>query len=101
MQGQCGWHAHVSKAACRTKCWHHASVKVRVHAPPAAEGLVLEVKGAVGGEEACVFAGELLAMYRSFCHSRGWRFDVISQQSSEYGHCKHAVVDVTGAGAYR
>ena len=64
-------------------------------------GVVMEIKGAVGGEEACVFAGELLEMYRAHSRARGWRFDVVSLQKSEQGHCKHAEVSVSGEGVFR
>ena len=37
---------------------------------------VLEVRAGTGGEEASLFAGDLLRMYEAHCRGRGWRFEV-------------------------
>ena len=44
--------------------------------PADTRGVVLEVHSGAGGDEAALFAAELLRMYEHFCSSQGWRFEV-------------------------
>ena len=44
---------------------------------------MLEVRAGTGGDEAALFAGDLLRMYQRFAESQGWRFELISASSSD------------------
>ncbi|WP_325200176.1 peptide chain release factor 1 [Oscillibacter sp.] len=57
---------------------------------------VLEIRAGVGGEEAALFAGELLRMYTMYAQRRGWRAEVLSLNETELGGVKEAVVLMEG-----
>ena len=61
---------------------------------------MLEIRPGTGGEEAALFAGDLLRMYQRYCESRGWTFDVIEEQQSEIGGIKEVVVHIKGEGVF-
>jgi len=60
----------------------------------------LEIRPGTGGEEAALFAGDLLRMYQRYCDARGWTFDVIEEQQSEIGGIKEVVVHIKGEGVF-
>jgi len=60
----------------------------------------LEVRAGTGGDEAALFAGELLRAYTRYAEARGWRVEPVSASPSEAGGMKEAVVEVSGRGAY-
>ncbi len=62
--------------------------------------VILEVRPAAGGDEAALFAGELVEMYRRYAGEQGWRTQVLSRTEQGVGGVKEAVVEVTGRGAY-
>lgn len=57
---------------------------------------VLEIRAGVGGEEAALFAGELLRMYAMYAQRRGWKTEILSANETELGGVKEAVVLVEG-----
>ena len=61
---------------------------------------MLEIRPGTGGEEAALFAGDLLRMYQRYCEARGWKFDVIEEQQSEIGGIKEVVVHIKGEGVF-
>jgi peptide chain release factor 1 len=61
---------------------------------------MLEIRAGTGGDEAALFAGDLLRMYQRYAESRGWRFEMISASASEVGGFKEAIVSVTGQGVF-
>ncbi|WIG56106.1 MAG: Peptide chain release factor 1 [Rhodanobacteraceae bacterium] len=62
--------------------------------------LFLEVRAGTGGDEAALFAGDLLRMYLRYAERRGWRTEVLSAHEGEHGGYKEAVARVEGEGAY-
>ena len=62
--------------------------------------LFLEVRAGTGGDEAALFAGDLLRMYLRYAERRGWRADIVSAHPAELGGYKEAVARIEGAGAY-
>ncbi|HET6587753.1 MAG TPA: peptide chain release factor 1 [Oleiagrimonas sp.] len=62
--------------------------------------LFLEVRAGTGGDEAAIFAGDLMRMYLRYAESRGWRTEIESAHSSEHGGYKEAVARVEGTNAY-
>ncbi len=63
-------------------------------------GLYLEVRAGTGGDEAAIFAGDLLRMYTRYAERQGWRVDVESANPGEHGGYKEAVARIEGRGAY-
>ncbi len=61
---------------------------------------MLEVRAGTGGDEAALFAGDLLRMYQRFAEEQGWRFELISASAPEVGGYKEAVASINGAGVF-
>ena len=61
---------------------------------------MLEVRAGTGGDEAALFAGDLLRMYQRFAETQGWRFELISASASELGGYKEAIASISGAGVF-
>jgi peptide chain release factor 1 len=61
---------------------------------------ILEVRAGTGGEEAALFAGDLLRMYQRYAGQRRWRFEIESISETGIGGVKEAVASVTGAGVF-
>jgi len=61
---------------------------------------MLEVRAGTGGDEAALFAGDLLRMYQRFAEEQGWRFELISASASDVGGYKEAVASISGAGVF-
>ncbi|MEO8619024.1 MAG: peptide chain release factor 1 [Sphingomicrobium sp.] len=61
---------------------------------------MLEVRAGTGGDEAALFAGDLLRMYQRFAEEQGWKFEMISSSVSDVGGIKEAVASINGAGVF-
>ena len=61
---------------------------------------MVEIRPGTGGEEASLFAGDLLRMYQRFAESHGWGFEIIELSESELGGVKEAVAHVKGDGVF-
>jgi peptide chain release factor 1 len=65
------------------------------------DSFFLEIRAGTGGEEAALFARDLFEMYRRYCETRGYRFEVNDFSSSDHGGFKEVIANIRGAGAYR
>ncbi|MGX0975403.1 peptide chain release factor 1 [Roseovarius sp. MBR-51] len=61
---------------------------------------ILEIRPGTGGEEAALFAADLMRMYQRYAEARGWVFDVIEEQQSELGGIRELVVHIKGDGVF-
>jgi peptide chain release factor 1 len=61
---------------------------------------IMEIRAGTGGDEAALFAADLLRMYQRYCQLQGWRTDLMSISESDLGGIKDAVMEVVGRGAY-
>ena len=61
---------------------------------------MIEIRPGTGGEEAALFAGDLLRMYQRYSEARGWKFNVIEESYTEIGGIKEAVINVQGEGVF-
>ncbi len=61
---------------------------------------ILEIRPGTGGEEAALFAGDLLAMYRRFAESQGWQFQMLELAESDLGGVREAVARIEGEGVF-
>ena len=61
---------------------------------------MLEIRAGTGGDEAALFAGDLLRMYSRFAEGQGWRVEVVSTSEAEVGGYKEVVASVTGQGVF-
>ena len=62
--------------------------------------LYLEVRAGTGGDEAAIFAGDLLRMYLRYAESRRWHVESLSEHEGEHGGYKEVVARIEGKGAY-
>ena len=68
--------------------------------PDDRKNVVLEIRAGTGGEEAALFAADLLRMYRMYAQKRGFTFDVAYASETELGGVKEAVATVEGEGVW-
>jgi peptide chain release factor 1 len=61
---------------------------------------ILEVRAGTGGDEAALFAADLLRMYQRYAALHGWAFDILSESETEIGGIKEASVEVRGKGVF-
>lgn len=64
------------------------------------KNVIVEIRGAAGGDEAALFAGDLYRMYTRYAESQGWKIDVIEANVTGIGGYKEIVFMVNGKGAY-
>jgi peptide chain release factor 1 len=68
---------------------------------PADDGnVILEIRAGAGGEEAALFASELLRMYLHYAERHGYKAEVMSLNETGIGGTKEAIVEIAGDGAY-
>jgi peptide chain release factor 1 len=68
--------------------------------PNIGRNVILEIRGAEGGEEANLFASDLAAMYRRYAGLRGWKFEVVEERESEQGGLDEGTYLVKGDDAW-
>ncbi|HSC54012.1 MAG TPA: peptide chain release factor 1 [Phnomibacter sp.] len=61
---------------------------------------ILEIRAGTGGDEASLFAGDLLDMYLRYCNKKGWKTSVVSESEGTVGGFKEVVVEVEGEDVY-
>jgi peptide chain release factor 1 len=61
---------------------------------------IVEIRAGTGGDEAALFAADLLGMYQRYCQLQGWRTELMSMSESDLGGIKDATLDVVGTGVY-
>jgi peptide chain release factor 1 len=64
------------------------------------KNVVLEIRAGAGGQEAALFAGDLLGMYRRYAERHGWKTEVLSSSPSDVGGFKEVVLEIRGDRAY-
>jgi peptide chain release factor 1 len=62
--------------------------------------VILEVRGAEGGQEANLWAAELMRMYMKYAELRGWKTEVLNTSETDLGGIKEVIFEVHGRGAY-
>lgn len=68
--------------------------------PQDAKNAILEIRAGTGGDEASIFAGDLLRMYQKYCETKGWKFDIVDMTEGTVGGFKEVIVNVTGKEVY-
>ena len=68
--------------------------------PNDGKDVILEIRAGAGGQEAALFAGELMDMYRRFAEQHRWKTEVLSTQESELGGLKEAALEIRGKDAF-
>ncbi len=70
------------------------------HDPHDHSNIYLEIRAGTGGDEAAIFAGDLLRMYSRYAESQRWRIEIINANEGEHGGFKEVISRVIGEGAY-
>jgi peptide chain release factor 1 len=61
---------------------------------------ILEIRAGTGGDEASLFAGDLLGMYLRYCGKKGWKTAIVTESEGTVGGYKEVIVEVTGEDVY-
>jgi len=64
------------------------------------KNIFLEIRAGTGGDEAALFAADLLRMYTRFAERNRWQVEIVSASESDLGGYKEAIVRIIGFGAY-
>jgi len=62
--------------------------------------VIVEIRQGTGGDEAALFAADLLRMYSRYAESRRWKVELVSESITERGGFKEVIFEVRGRGAY-
>ncbi len=63
--------------------------------------VIVEIRGGAGGDEASLFAAELLKMYQKYAEKKGWQVQVVEYNETEVGGIREGVIIITGKNAYK
>ncbi len=63
-------------------------------------GVILEIRAGTGGDEASLFAGDLLRMYQRHAAQKGWSVDILSESEGTMGGYKEVIAEINGRGVY-
>ena len=61
---------------------------------------LLEIRPGTGGDEAALFAGDLLRMYQKYAENMGWKFEILEESQSELGGIKEVIARVAGPNVF-
>ena len=64
------------------------------------KNVILEIRAGTGGDEAALFAGDLLRMYQRFSEAQNWKFELLSISDSEKGGFKEVISKISGQSVY-
>ncbi len=65
-----------------------------------AKNVIIEVRAGTGGDEAALFAGDLLRMYQRYADQHGWKLTVMEESPGEMGGYKEVIANIAGKGVY-
>ncbi|MEG0163525.1 MAG: PCRF domain-containing protein, partial [Mucinivorans sp.] len=68
--------------------------------PEDSKNAIMEIRGGAGGDEAAIFAGDLMRMYLKFFERRGWKAEITSTSEGTSGGFKEIVIKVSGEAVY-
>jgi peptide chain release factor 1 len=68
--------------------------------PQDEKNAIVEIRAGTGGDEASLFAGDLLRMYMRYCERRGWKTAILSENEGTVGGYKEVQLEVTGDDVY-
>lgn len=68
--------------------------------PQDSKNAVFEIRAGSGGDEASIFAGDLVRMYIKFFEKKGWKFDIVDSTEGTAGGYKEIILNVKGEGVY-
>lgn len=82
------------------KLEHELLVLVLPKDPNDDKNIIMEIRGAAGGDEASLFAADLYNMYLHYAERQGWKVEVVDQNPTEVGGFKEIVLMISGKKVY-
>ena len=64
------------------------------------KNIIMEIRGAAGGDEAALFAGDLFEMYQSYASAQGWKFEVMDANITGIGGLKEVTIMISGQSVF-
>lgn len=68
--------------------------------PNDGKNIIMEIRGAAGGDEAALFAGDLYEMYSKYAEAQGWRVEVMDANITGIGGYKEIILMITGQSVF-
>lgn len=68
--------------------------------PDDSKNVMLEIRAGTGGEEAALFAADLLQMYKRYSEKQGWQFEILSANETGLGGYKELLISIAGKNAF-
>lgn len=68
--------------------------------PNDGKNVIMEIRGAAGGDEAALFAGDLYRMYTRYAENRGWKIELMEAQTTGVGGYKEVIFMISGKDVY-
>ncbi|MBL7774332.1 MAG: peptide chain release factor 1 [Chitinophagaceae bacterium] len=68
--------------------------------PQDEKNAVMEIRAGTGGDEASIFAGDLLRMYMKYCDTKGWKVNIIDESEGTAGGYKEIILEIEGEDVY-
>lgn len=78
----------------------HLKILLLPKDPNDEKNIMLEIRAGTGGDEASIWAGDLLRMYTYYAQSQGWKLKLLSESMGDSGGFKEAIVEVQGDSVY-
>lgn len=79
---------------------HHLAIMLLPRDAADERSAIVEIRAGTGGDEAALFAGDLLRMYQRYADAHGWRVELISASAADLGGYKEVVISITGQGVF-
>jgi len=64
------------------------------------KNVIVEIRGGTGGDEAALFAADLMRMYSMYAETKRWKIEILSSNATDIGGYKEVCFSIEGAGAY-
>ncbi|HEX5630533.1 MAG TPA: peptide chain release factor 1 [Acidimicrobiia bacterium] len=88
------------RSAAATRLEQRLRVMLVPKDPNDEKDVIVEIRGAVGGDEAAIWAGDLFRMYQKYAEAHGWGIEPLNTSASEAGGFKEITFAVKGRGAF-
>ncbi|MBI2743759.1 MAG: peptide chain release factor 1 [Chlamydiales bacterium] len=69
--------------------------------PRDSRNIILEIRAGTGGDEAALFVGNCVRMYKAYADAKGWRYELLSCTPSERGGFKEYIMSISGLNVFR
>ncbi len=79
---------------------HELKILLLPKDPNDEKNVIMEIRGGTGGEEAALFAADLMRMYSMYAETQRWKVDILSSNPTDIGGYKEVCFSIEGAGAY-